>query len=93
MDFNGANQAWAEKLGLKYPLLSDFRREVSRAYGVLNDDPAMANNPKTIPVYLRARATVMVVDKEGTIRYVRDNSKERNTIPMEEVLAVVQKLK
>ena len=93
MDFNGTNEAWAEKLGLKYPLLSDVRREMTRAYGVLNDDPAMAKNPKTIPAYLRARATVMVVDKEGTIRYVRDNSRERNTIPMDEILAVVEKLK
>ena len=93
MDFNAANQAWAEKLGLKYPLLADTRREMTRAYGVLNDDPAMAKSPKTIPAYLRARATVMVVDKDGTIRYVRDNSSERNTIPMDEVLAVVQKFK
>ena len=42
MDFNAANQAWAEKLGLKYPLLSDTRREMTKAYGVLNDDPAAA---------------------------------------------------
>lgn len=92
MDFNGANQAWAEKLGLKYPLLSDARRQMTKAYGVLNDDPAAANDPKRIAGYLRAIATVMVVDKDGTIRYVRD-SRPRNTIPVDEILAVVEKLK
>jgi len=93
VDFNGTNEAWAEKLGLKYPLLSDARREMSRAYGGLNDDPAAAKDPKRAPGYCRARATAMVVDKQGTIRYIRDNSSERNTIPMDEILALVEKLK
>ncbi len=92
MDFNGANQAWAEKLGLKYPLLADTRREMTRAYGVLNDDPAAAKDSKRIAGYLRAIPTVMVVDKEGTIRYVRD-SRPRNTIPVDEILAFVEKMK
>ena len=86
VDIGGANQAFAEKLGLKYPLLADTRREMSRAYGVLNDDPAWANNPKTINQYLRARANVIVVDKNGVVRYIRDTS-PRGTIPVEEVLA------
>lgn len=66
---------------------------MTRAYGVLNDDPAAAKDPKRIAGYLRAFPTVMVVDKGGTIRYVRDNRSERNTIPVEEILGVVEKLK
>ena len=93
MDFNGANQAWAEKLGLKYPLLSDARREMTRTYGVLNEDPSAAKDPKRAPGYFRAIATVMVVDPQGTIRYIRDNSSERNTIPVDEILALVEKMK
>ena len=93
VDFNGANQAWAEKLGLKYPLLSDTRRVMSRAYGVLNEDASAAKDPKRIIFFMRAIPTIMVVDKQGTIRYVRDNSSERNTIPIDEVLAVVEKVK
>jgi peroxiredoxin len=92
VDFNGANQAWAEKLGLKYPLLADTRRAMTRAYGVLNDDPAAASDSKRIAGYMRANATVMVVDKEGIIRYVRD-SRPRNTIPVDEILAFVEKMK
>ena len=92
VDFGAANQAWAEKLGLKYPLLSDTRREMTRAYGVLNDDASWANNPKMIAQYLRAKANVIVVDKNGVIRYMRDTN-PRGKIPVEEVLAAVEKLK
>ena len=65
---------------------------MTQAYGVLNDDPAAASDPKRIAGYMRANATVMVVDKDGVIRYVRD-SRPRNTIPVDEVLAAVEKLK
>ena len=92
VDFPGANQAWAEKLGLKYPLLSDFRREMTRAYGVLNEDLASANNPKTVISYFRAKPIVIVVDKNGIVRYLRD-TQPRGTIPVEEVLAAVEKLR
>ena len=92
VDFPGANQAWAEKLGLKYPLLSDVRREMTRAYGVLNEDPAAATNPKTSLFYFRAKALVMVLDKNGVVRYMRDTN-PRGTIPVEEVLAEVEKMK
>ena len=92
VDFAGTNQAWGEKLGLKYPLLSDFRREVTRAYGVLLDDPAMATNTKTIPFYLRAKAAVIVVDKNGVVRYMRD-TEPRGSIRVEEILAAVEKMK
>ena len=92
MDFAAANQAWAEKLGLKYPLLADTQRQMTRAYGVLNDDAAAANDPKRVGGYLRAIPTVIVVDKEGVVRYVRD-SRPRNTIPVDEILALVEKMK
>jgi peroxiredoxin len=92
VDFNGANQAWAEKLGLKYPLLADTRREMTRAYGVLNDNPEAAKDAKRIAGYMRATPTVMVVDKDGVIRYIRD-SRPRNTIPVDEILAFVEKMK
>ena len=65
---------------------------MTRAYGVLNDDPAAASDPKRIPAYFRANPTVMVVDKDGVVRYIRD-SRPRNTIPMDEVLAYVEKMK
>ena len=92
VDFNDANKAWGERLGLKYPLLADLRREVTRAYGVLNDDPAMAQDSKRIVTYLRAKRSWFVVDKEGVIRYVRITD-PRGRVQNDEILEVLAKLK
>jgi peroxiredoxin len=55
--------AFAEKLGVKFPLLSDFaKREVARSYGVLIAERGLAN-----------RAT-FVVDLEGKIAHIEEGS-------------------
>jgi len=92
VDYNGANQAWAEKLGLTYPLLTDVGRGMTRAYGVLNDDPALVNDAKRIGAYLRAKRSWFVVDKGGVIRYVRVTD-PRGLVPNDEILEVLAKLK
>jgi peroxiredoxin len=68
VDWNGANKAWAQEMGVTYPLLSDLQRLATTAYGVLYYDPKLAKNPKTIPVYLRAKGSWFVIDKAGVIR-------------------------
>ncbi len=88
MDFNDANRAWAERLGLTYPLLSDARREMARAYGVLNDDPALAKGPR-IAAYLRAKRSWFVIDRQGIIRYMKVESPQ--LVPGDELLEVVRK--
>ena len=70
VDINDANKAWAEKLGVTYPMLSDARRQMSKAYGVLNDDPTMAEDPQRIAAYLRAKRAWFVIDKQGVIRHI-----------------------
>ncbi len=92
VDFNAANVAWAEKLGLKYPLLADTRREMSRAYSVLNDDPSLANDTKRIASYLRSKRAWFIVDKTGVIRYARVTD-PRGLVPTDELLEVVEKFK
>ena len=69
-----------------------MRRQVTRAYGVLNDDPAMAQDAKRIPGYLRAKRSWFVVDKEGVIRYVRVTD-PRGLVPNDEILELLAKLK
>ena len=91
VDFNDANKAFAEKLGLTYPLMSDFRRQTARAYEVIFDDPAMADDPKKIPVYLRSKRSWFVVDKEGVIRYTRIAA-DRTFNYNDEILQVLQTL-
>lgn len=93
VDFNDANKAWAEKMGVTYPLLSDTRRQMVKAYGVLFDDPKMAEDPQRIPLYLRARRAWVVIDKEGVIRYMRTNEPRDWQPPNDEILKVLGELK
>ena len=92
VDFNDANKAWAEKIGLSYPLLSDVRRQMAKAYGVLYEDPKMAEDPAKIPLYLRAKRAWFVIDKGGVIRYAR-TTEPRELIPNDEILKVLSGLK
>lgn len=71
-------------------MLSDVRRSMSRAYGVLNDDATAADDPKRIPGYLRSKRAWFIVDKTGIVRYVAMND-PRGLVPTEELLEVVKK--
>ena len=92
VDYNAANQAFAEKLGLKYPLLSDTRREMTRDYGVLYDDKSYLDNPRRIGAYLRAKRAWFIIDKTGVIRYARVED-PRGLVPNDEILEVLARLK
>lgn len=93
VDFNDANKAWAEKMGVTYPLLSDTRRQMGKAYGVLFDDPQMAEDPQKIATYLRMRRAWVVIDKAGVIRYMRTNEPRDWQPPNDEILKVLGELK
>ena len=54
-DSRFSHKAWREKLGLKHPLLSDQKREVSKKYGLYLED-----------LNCSKRATV-VLDKSGKV--------------------------
>ena len=53
-----SQKAFAEKEGITFPLLSDFYKKVSRAYGVLDEEKQYA------------KRTTFVVDKQGYIRRI-----------------------
>jgi peroxiredoxin len=61
VDVPGALVAFAEKLGLTYPLLSDFSRDTVKKYGVMYDDPNEAR-------FRLAKRAYFVIDKQGIIR-------------------------
>ena len=82
VDHIGAQQAFAEKLGLTYPLLDDFSRETARKYGVLDEDPKS-------PYFYYARRSYFVIDKEGIVRYQHVMESNRQMLDPEEILAVV----
>jgi peroxiredoxin len=58
VDSPWANAAFADKLGVQFPILSDAKREVSRAYGVFDEQSAIA------------RRTTFVIDRQGIVRHV-----------------------
>ncbi|MFZ0565017.1 MAG: peroxiredoxin [Chlamydiales bacterium] len=66
--------------GVEYPLLSDIKREVSRAYGVLNEEEGVAYRG------------LFLIDKEGIVRHqvVNDLPLGRS---VEEALRMVDALK
>ena len=58
MDSPFSNAAWAEKLGVTFPLLSDWGGEVTKEYGLYN------------PQYKAARRATFVIDKDGKVAEV-----------------------
>src|SRR5215467_9455156 len=56
VDSTWANEAFADKLGVKFPILSDANREVSKSYGVWNEQGLVANR------------STFVIDKNGIVQ-------------------------
>jgi alkyl hydroperoxide reductase subunit AhpC len=81
-DHVASHRAWATALGgLPYPELSDWepKGQVSRAYGLWNPERGASQR------------AVLIVDKEGIIRYRRTYSAP-NLPDLEEILGQLQQL-
>jgi peroxiredoxin len=59
-----SNKAFAEKNMLPFPILSDYKREVIRTYGIELADFAGLKG------YSTAKRAIFILDKDGTVRYV-----------------------
>jgi peroxiredoxin len=92
VDINEANKAWVEKMGVTYPFLSDRDRVVTKAYGVLYDDPKLLEDPKTIIRYMRPKRSWFIIDKAGIIRFAK-TTEPTVIIPNDELLNVLSGLK
>ena len=70
-----AQAAWAEKEGIRIPLLSDYEHAVAKAYGVAYDQFLPEANLIMGGV---AKRSAFVIDKEGVVRYaeVQDHPKD-----------------
>ena len=80
VDSTPSLKEFKKKLQMKTELLSDFKRDVSRAYGVLNEDRFYSNR------------AYFLVDKEGRVRWshVEANNSERRD--NSEILAAIKLL-
>jgi peroxiredoxin len=58
-----ANRAFAEKYNLRFPLLSDFNKEVIQRYGVVWKNLSGLNG------YVSANRAVFILDEKGKIKY------------------------
>jgi peroxiredoxin len=68
IDSPAANNAFAEKLGVTFSLLSDMNRKVLKQYGILQ----LIN--KENEEYSWAQRTTIVVDKQGIIQHVEEGT-------------------
>jgi len=62
MDSFAANKRFAQDIAVTFPLLSDWKREVVKAYGLLNEKTGYS-----------ARAT-FVIDKDGIIKHLEEGN-------------------
>jgi len=80
VDSTWSEKAFAKELGVRFPILGDFRKQVVPLYGALYEDKGFA------------KRTVFVIDKQGRVAYKReyDPGAQPN---LDEALAVLKKLK
>ncbi|HLI47058.1 MAG TPA: peroxiredoxin [Geobacterales bacterium] len=80
-----SHKAFAEKYKIRYPLLSDFNREVINKYNVVHDEMFGFKNV--------GKRAVFIIDKQGIIRYKWVTDNPRNEPNYEEIKQVLAKLK
>ena len=61
MDSTFANKAWADQIGITFPLLSDWGGDTTRKYGIYN------------PAIKSARRTTVIVGKDGKIDHIEQD--------------------
>lgn len=77
-------KAWGDQQKLGFPLLSDYNKEAIKAYDVVNPDMIGLKNI--------ARRAVIVIDKEGVIRYREVLEDARNEPDYEELNGALKQL-
>ena len=82
-DFASALDAFQKQFALKHLLLSDQRRQMLPAFG------AMVTDDKS-PMFRYARRAYFVLDREGTVRYVRVMDNALDLLEPEDLLKAVR---
>lgn len=79
-----SHKAFAEKIGIEFPLLSDFNREVGSAYGVLIKEIFGFKNV--------AKRSLFVIDQAGTVQHAWATDDPGELPDADEALEVLQSL-
>ncbi len=80
VDSTASLREFKNKLQMKSELLSDFKRDVSRAYGVLNEDRFYSNR------------AYFLIDREGKLRWSHVESNNGQRRENSEILAAIKLL-
>lgn len=84
-DFVPALQAWSEKLGLTFPLVSDLPRSTLESYGFLDTDAKSR-------LYRYSKRSYAIIDKAGTVRYKKVLESPKELVTDDELLSELDKL-
>ncbi len=84
-DFPMAQKPWAEKMGLTFPLVSDWQRKVVDKYGILDTNPSSM-------VYRYVKRSYLIIDKDGIVRYKKILDDPRKLVDDDELLAELDKM-
>ena len=79
-------EAFIKNTGTKHMLLSDFRRTMLPAYD------AMVTDEKS-PIYRYAKRAYFIIDREGTVKFVKVMDNALNLLDPNEVLAALKSVK
>jgi peroxiredoxin len=80
VDSTASLREYRSKYNMKTHLLSDFRRNISRAYGVLNDEKYYSNR------------AYFLVDKEGILRWCHVEEKNGNKRSNAEIISQIEQI-
>ena len=82
-DHHLALAAWQKEMGSKQRLLSDFRRQMLPAYDAMQMD-------EKSPVFRYAKRAYFIVDKTGTVKFMKVMDNPLNLLDPAEVLAATK---
>lgn len=82
-DHHLALAAWQKDQKSRQLLLSDFGRKMLPAYGAMQTDEAS-------PVYRYAKRAYFIIDKSGTVKFVKVMDRGTDLLEPAEVLAAVK---
>lgn len=77
--------AWRTQINIKHAHLSDFRRQMLPAYG------AMVTDDKH-PLYRYPKRAYFIIDRTGTVRFVKVQDNALDLLEPQEVLAALKAL-
>ncbi len=72
-------------MGLTYPLIDDFSREIVKKYGVIDDN-------SDSPFFHYSKRAYVFIDKQGIVRYRHIMDQPSHLLDSEEILGEVARL-